>query len=145
VPTWERGLDPYEFGDDADVFHTDGGIAGMMTFNTGAIEVTLDDEHIRLRAPFIIGADVAVDKSEVLAVYRGHFTGFRFVPKSDGYGIATYRLRGARIRGLGLKRFEERLRSRGWPVKRLSLIAEVRVSVRAGVEWLVGPRSFKIR
>lgn|GEM_PF-2458409 len=145
VPTWERGLDPYEFCHDADVFHTDGGIAGMMTRSTGAIEVTFDDEHIRLRAPFIIGPDVAVDKSEVLAVYRGPCTGFRFVPKSDGYGIATYRLRGARIRGLGLKRFEERLRARGWPVRRLSIGAEIRVSVRAGIEWLVGPRSLKIR
>ena len=67
MATWERGLDPYEFGHDADVFHTDGGIAGMMTHSTGAIEVTFDDEHIRLRAPFIIGPDVAVDKSEVLA------------------------------------------------------------------------------
>lgn len=145
MPTWERGLDPYVFGEDADVFHTDGGIAGMMTYNTGAIEVTLDDDHIRLRAPFIIGADVSVDRSEVLVVCRGHLTGFRFVPASDGYGIATYRLRGARIRGLGLKRLEQRFRARGWPVERLSPIAEIRISARAGLDWLIGPRSLNIR
>lgn len=101
VPEWERGLDPYVFGEDADVSHTDGGIAGMMTFNTGLIQVTFDDLHIRLRAPFLIGADVAADKSDIAVIYRGLFTGYRLVPKSGGYGVTTYRLRGARIRGLG--------------------------------------------
>ena len=43
---------------------------------------------------------------------RGPFTGYRLVPKSGGYGVATYRLRGARIRGLGLSRLERRLRER---------------------------------
>lgn len=145
MATWERGLDPYEFGHDADVFHTDGGIAGMMTHSTGAIEVTFDDEHIRLRAPFIIGPDVAVDAPRSWRCTEVRSPDSDFVPKSDGYGIAIYRLRGARIRGLGLKRFEERLRARGWPVRRLSIGAEIRVSVRAGIEWLVGPRSLKIR
>ncbi len=142
---WERGFDPYVFGDDADVFHTDGGIAGMQTFNMGAIEVTVDGEHIRLRASGFVGPDVAIDKSDVSVVYRGVLTGVRFVPKSGGYGIATYRLRGARIRGSGLKHFEERLRARGWPVERLSPGAELRINVRAGIEWIVGPRSLRIR
>lgn len=62
-------------------------------------------------APYIIGPDVAVDKADVLAVYRG-----------------------ARVRGLGTGRLEGRLRARGWPVKRLSPLAELRVIVRAGID-----------
>lgn len=144
MPVWERGFDPYVFGEDAEVFYTDGGIAGMQTFNMGAIEVTIDDDHVRLRSP-VIGRDVAIDKADVLAVYRGSLTGVRFVPKSADFGIDTYRVRGARIRGSGLKYFEKNLRARGWPVKRLSPIAELRMNIRAGIDWLVGPKSLRIR
>ncbi len=141
MSSWERGLDPYVFSDDAETFHTDGGIAGMQTFGMGAIEVTLDNDHIRLRSPCFIGPDIVVSRAKVSVIYRGALTGIRIVPKSDGHDIATYRLRG--IRGPAVRYVAKRLLARGWPIVRLSPAAELRVSCRAGVQWLLGPRSLR--
>lgn len=135
------GADPYVFGADAERVRTDGGVIGGfgLSHNMAAIQVTFDDNHLRVRSP-LIGPDVAIDREAVSVVYRGWWTGIRFIPVSNGADIATTRIRGVRLSGFGgATIIAATLQRRGWPVKRVNLIAELKISLKAARRWLTRP------